>query len=59
MADAGPPALTAPPVPPTLHAPAPLPPSMQPVQLPVPPNQPIPAQPIQHMPHLYQSHFKP
>ena len=44
MADAG---LSAPPAP------------QQRVQPTVPPNQPIPAQPIQHMPQLNWSHFKP
>ena len=50
MADAG---LPAP------QAPAPQPPPVHPVQLPVPPNQLVPAQPIQHMAQLNWSHFKP
>ena len=56
MADAGPPA---PPMPPALQAPAPQTPPVQPVQPPVVPNQPIPTQPIQHMPQLNWPHFKP
>ena len=43
--------------------PAPLPPSVPPVQLPAPPAQPVvpPTQPIQQasMPQLNWSHFKP
>ena len=55
MADAG---LSAPPAPPAPQAPAPQPPA-QPVQQPVPSNQPVPTQAIQHMPQLNWSHFKP
>ena len=32
---------------------------IQPIKLPIAPDQPVPAQPIQHMPHLNWSHFKP
>ena len=52
MADAGLSALPAP------QAPQP-PIPQQPAQLPVPPNQPISTQPIQQMPQLNWSHFKP
>ena len=58
MADTGPPALPVPPAPQApqaLQAPQT---TVQPVQLPVPLNQPIPTQPIQHMPQLNWSHFK-
>ena len=50
MADAG---LPAPPAPQAAQA------LQQPVQLPVAPDEPVPAQPIQHMPQLNWSHFKP
>ena len=56
MADAGPPAMPAPPALAALQAPAAQP---SPVQPPGLPNQPIPTQPIQHMPQLNWSHFKP
>ena len=59
MADAGLPALPAPPVPPAPQAPAPQAPPVHAVQLPVTPNQPVSIQPIQHMPQLNWSHFKP
>ena len=59
MADARPPALPAPPAPPALQAPAPQAPPEQPVQLPVPLNQCISTQPMQHMPQLNWSQFKP
>ena len=59
MTDAGLPALPAPPTPPAPQAPAPQPPPVQPVQLPAPPNQHILTQPIQHMPQVNWSHFKP
>ena len=55
MADAGP---QTPPTPPELQALAPQPP-VQAVQPPVLPNQHVPTQPIQHMPQLNWSHFKP
>ena len=53
MADAG---LPAPPVPPAPQVPQALHPL---VHLPVPLDQPVPAQPIQHMPQLNWSLFKP
>ena len=56
MADAG---LPAPPVPPAAQVPAPQLPPVQPVKLPVPPNQPVPTQQIQHMLQVNWSHFKP
>ena len=59
MADAG---LPAPPVPPEPQAPQALqtPQSpVQPVQLPAHLDQPFPAQPIQHVPQLNWSYFKP
>ena len=55
MADVGVPTLPAPPAP---QAPQPSVPH-QPAQLPVLSNQPIPTQPIQYMPQLRWSHFKP
>ena len=56
MADAGPPAL---PVPQSVPAPQAPQASQQPLQLAVAPDQPVPMQPIQHMPQLNWSYFKP
>ena len=56
MADAEPPA---PPVPPAAPAPQAPQAPQHPIQLPIAPDQPVPAQPIQHMPQLTWSHFKP
>ena len=55
MAEAGPPAPAVLLAGPALQAPQQ---PIQSVQLPVAPDQPVPAQPIQHMPQLYWSHFK-
>ena len=50
---------TGPPVPPALPAPQ-APQALQaPVQAPVTPDQPVPKQPILHMPQLNWSQFKP
>ena len=56
MADTGLPAPTAPP---SLQAPRAPQQPVQPVQPPLAPEQPIPTHPIQHMPQLHWSHFKP
>ena len=51
--------LPAPSATPALQAPQALQPPVQPVQLPAAPDQPVPAQPIYHMPQLNWSHFQP
>ena len=59
MADAGLSVLPAPQAPPVAQIPEALQSPQPPVQLPVLPNQPDPTQPIQHIPQLNRSHFKP
>ena len=59
MADAGPPVLPAPPAVPAPQAPQAPQQPVQPVQPHVASDQPVPTQPIQHMPQLNWSHFKP
>ena len=59
MVDAGPPELPLPPASPAPQAlQAPQQP-VQPVQLPIASDQPVPTQPIQHVPQLNWSHLKP
>ena len=59
MEDAGPPALPLSPADPAPQDPQAPQQLVQPVQLPIDTNQPVPTQPIQHVPQLNWSHFKP
>ena len=59
MVDTGPPALPLPPAGPTPQASQALQQPIQPVQPPVDPHQSVPTQPVQNVPQLNWSHFKP
>ena len=59
MADTGPPALPVHPAVPVPQVPKALQLPVQLVQLPVAPDQLVPAQPIQHIPQLHWSEIKP
>ena len=59
MADIGLPALLAPPAPQAPQVPQTPQPPVQHVEPPIPLDQPVPTQPIQYMPQLNWSNFKP